>query len=135
MNLEATIRNILIDCGKTFYESALTWFVEYRYKMIDAVILTHGHADAMMGMDDLRQWTMKNSPGNEAIQQSVPIYLDQETYQVVARSFPYMVDSTKATGSGEVVSLKFNILETNEDGVMPFDVQGTTVVPFEGIVC
>ena len=42
-------RNIVIDCGKTFYESAMTWFVQYGYQRIDAVILTHGHADAMMG--------------------------------------------------------------------------------------
>ena len=46
---DGRIRNIVIDCGKTFYESALTWFVQYGYQRIDAVILTHGHADAMMG--------------------------------------------------------------------------------------
>ncbi|KAI8830705.1 beta-lactamase-like protein [Chytridium lagenaria] len=58
MHSDGRMRNILVDCGKTFMESALQWFVTYRLRNIDAVILTHGHADAMMGLDDLRQWTL-----------------------------------------------------------------------------
>ncbi|KAJ2864444.1 hypothetical protein GGH94_002896 [Coemansia aciculifera] len=50
-------RNIVIDCGKTFLESATEVFVKHDVKSIDAVLLTHGHADAMFGLDDLRQWT------------------------------------------------------------------------------
>ena len=94
-------RNFVLDCGKTFYESALAQFVKHKLQLIDAVILTHGHADAILGLDDLRQWTLvgKRSP---ALQNTVHIYLDVPTMEVVGRCFPYMVDTSKATGSGVV---------------------------------
>lgn len=43
-------RNILIDTGKTFYEGTMEWFSKYNFRRIDAVILTHGHADAILGI-------------------------------------------------------------------------------------
>ncbi|ORY32756.1 hypothetical protein BCR33DRAFT_856467 [Rhizoclosmatium globosum] len=68
-----TIKNILIDCGKTFYASAVQWFVHYNIQQIDAVILTHDHADAVMGLDDLRSWTLhRDGP----VQSTIPIYLN-----------------------------------------------------------
>lgn len=53
-----TSSTILIDCGKSFYESALRYFPVYGLRNIDALLLTHAHADAMLGLDDLRSWTM-----------------------------------------------------------------------------
>jgi glyoxylase-like metal-dependent hydrolase (beta-lactamase superfamily II) len=44
----------LIDCGKTFREVVLKVFPKYGLKEIGALLLTHGHADAILGMDDLR---------------------------------------------------------------------------------
>lgn len=105
-----SVKNVLLDCGKSFYDSAVTWFTEYDLKQIDAVIITHGHADAVLGMDDLRMWTA----GKERqLQQNVDIYLNQESYDVVNRAFPYLCESDKATGSGEIASLKFHLFETN----------------------
>ncbi|RUS14953.1 hypothetical protein BC937DRAFT_93103, partial [Endogone sp. FLAS-F59071] len=89
---EGRLRNILIDSGKTFYESALRLFPRYRIREIDALVLTHGHADAMYGLDDLRAWTQKDS-----IQEYISIYLDQETMRSIEITFPYLVDSSKAT--------------------------------------
>lgn len=107
---DGTIKNVLIDCGKSFYDSVLAWFTEYDLKNIDAVIITHGHADAVFGMDDLRMWT---AGGNRKLQSSVDIYLNQESYDVVQRAFPYLCESAKATGSGEIASLNFHLFETN----------------------
>ncbi|KAI5475376.1 hypothetical protein MNV49_001480 [Pseudohyphozyma bogoriensis] len=45
---------ILIDCGKTFREQALKIFPKKGLRKIDAVVLTHHHADAIDGLDDLR---------------------------------------------------------------------------------
>lgn len=36
---------IVIDVGKTFIQAALEWFPRYGLRKIDAVIITHGHAD------------------------------------------------------------------------------------------
>ena len=39
------LRTILIDAGKNFQAAALEWFPKYGLRRIDAVLLTHGHAD------------------------------------------------------------------------------------------
>jgi phosphoribosyl 1,2-cyclic phosphodiesterase len=41
------LRNILIDCGKTFYQQAITWCTAYQLRQLDAIFLTHNHADAV----------------------------------------------------------------------------------------
>ncbi|KAI9230450.1 MAG: beta-lactamase-like protein [Piptocephalis tieghemiana] len=119
---EGDIRNILIDCGKTFYASALDWFPKYGIREIHAVILTHGHADAMLGLDDLRPFShpMRGDP--------IPIYLSPHTLSVVRGAFPYIVDASLATGGGEVPSLQFHEITNPKK---PFNVLGLEVQPLE----
>ncbi|KAJ3295001.1 hypothetical protein HK104_003112 [Borealophlyctis nickersoniae] len=127
MHSDGRERTILIDCGKTFYEAALTWFTEYRLRKIDAVLLTHGHADALLGMDDLRQWTIGLNA--HRVQEYIDIYCSPETLQVVERTFPYMVDKRHATGGGDVASLRFHVF--GEGGFKPFMIEELEVIPFE----
>ncbi|KAF3783122.1 putative hydrolase [Nymphaea thermarum] len=68
-------RNILIDVGKFFYHSALRWFPQFGLRNIDAVIITHSHADAIGGLDDLRDWTNN-------VQASIPIYVAKRDFEV-----------------------------------------------------
>ncbi|KAJ2807151.1 hypothetical protein H4R20_001397 [Coemansia guatemalensis] len=112
-------RNILIDCGKSFYDSALNVFVKNDIRTIDAVLLTHGHADAFLGIDDLRQWTVLQK-------HSIPIYCDQSTLDTVSGAFPYLVDMQKASNGGGVASLDFRIIE---DFSKPFVCEGVTFQP------
>ncbi|XVE88712.1 hypothetical protein DITRI_Ditri19aG0090900 [Diplodiscus trichospermus] len=65
--------NILIDVGKFFYHSALRWFPEFG--AIDAVIITHSHAGAIGGLDDLRDWTNN-------VQPNIPIYVAKRDFDV-----------------------------------------------------
>jgi phosphoribosyl 1,2-cyclic phosphodiesterase len=118
---DGSIKNVIIDCGKTFYESSFTWFLEYGVIQIDAVLLTHGHADACMGLDDLRMWTAGSSG---QLQESVQIYLDQNTFEIVDRCFPYLTNVRNATGSGEVASLQFNLIEAGK----PIELFGEVLV-------
>jgi len=117
-----SIKNIVIDTGKTFYESSMEWFSKYNFRRIDAVILTHGHADAMLGLDDLRQWTI----GREnRVQDYIPIYLSQECMDVVSHAFPYLVNKQLASGGGDISQLRFNVIETDK----PFYVENIKITP------
>jgi phosphoribosyl 1,2-cyclic phosphodiesterase len=62
-------------------------------RQLDALILTHAHADAINGLDDLRAWTL-----NKVIQECIPIYLTNHTLEAVKTLFPYIVDAKQATG-------------------------------------
>ena len=41
-------RTIVIDAGKSFYAAACEWFPKHGLRRIDALLLTHAHADAAM---------------------------------------------------------------------------------------
>eukprot|EP01126_Amoeba_proteus_P042617 TRINITY_DN463_c0_g1_i3.p1 TRINITY_DN463_c0_g1~~TRINITY_DN463_c0_g1_i3.p1 ORF type:complete len:147 (-),score=5.04 TRINITY_DN463_c0_g1_i3:939-1379(-) len=57
----------------------------------------------LLRLDDLREFRSKIP---------IPVYLDKETYQDLSRVFPYLVDVSKATSSGFVSSLAWNIIDT-----------------------
>ncbi|POY72085.1 hypothetical protein BMF94_4892 [Rhodotorula taiwanensis] len=113
-------KTILIDCGKTFYSGAVEWWPKKNLRQIDALILTHAHADAILGLDDLRGWTLRG-----AIQRSIPIYLTQATFEEVSKAFPYLTNAGKVTGGGDVPALTWHIFDEDK----PFEVAGIEVVP------
>ncbi|KAF9650717.1 hypothetical protein BDM02DRAFT_3185196 [Thelephora ganbajun] len=117
------LRTILIDTGKNFQAAALEWFPKYGLRRIDAVLLTHGHADAINGLDDLRAWTL-----NSAIQPYIDLYVSQATLDEVKRAFPYLVSKEFASGGGDVPAFKWHII----DAGVPFEIEGTgiQVLPF-----
>ncbi|CAE6440270.1 hypothetical protein ACGC1H_004730 [Rhizoctonia solani] len=108
-------RVIVIDVGKTFLSAAYDLFPRYGLRRIDAVILTHPHADAMNGLDDLRGWTLGKS-----IQTHIDIYVSAFTFKEVQRSFPYLVAKEFATGGGDVPEFRWHIIKENE----PFRIEG-----------
>lgn len=109
--------NIVIDAGKFFYESALNWFPKYDVQTMDALVITHAHADAVGGFDDLRDWT------NNA-QESLPIYIRETDLDSVGSLFYYLVDRSKQSGGGGVAKLTFETI--NES---PFIVDGLELIP------
>jgi hypothetical protein len=98
------LKTAIIDAGKSFYEAALDHFPRHGMRTIDALILTHGHADACFGLDDLRQWTI--GPEGYRTQNAIDVYLNEETMGVVGGAYPYLVDKKMATGGGDVTSLR-----------------------------
>ncbi|GAA5947594.1 hypothetical protein JCM3765_000991 [Sporobolomyces pararoseus] len=115
-----TERTILIDCGKSFFSGALEWWPKKGLREIDAVLLTHAHADAILGLDDLRGWTLRGH-----IQPSIPIYCTQETFDGVSKAFPYLTNTGKATGGGDIPALTWHVI----DPETPFDLFGIEVIP------
>ena len=109
--------NIVIDAGKFFYEAAIQWFPKFKVECIDALVITHAHADAIGGLDDLRDWTNNT-------QESLPIYLRDPDYKQVQSLFYYLVDRTKKTGGGGVAKLNFKSINKS-----PFTIDGLPIIP------
>ncbi|XP_011000811.1 PREDICTED: putative hydrolase C777.06c [Populus euphratica] len=95
--------NILIDVGKFFYHSALRWFPAFGLRTIDAVIITHSHADAIGGLDDLRDWTNN-------VQPYIPIYVAERDFEVMKKTHYYLVDTSVVTPGAVVSDLQFNLI-------------------------
>jgi phosphoribosyl 1,2-cyclic phosphate phosphodiesterase len=70
--------NVLIDTGQDFHAQAIREHLTH----VDAVLYTHGHADHILGMDDLRPLTFRHSAG-------VPLYADDPTADTIERVFDY----------------------------------------------
>ncbi|KAJ7293163.1 beta-lactamase-like protein [Mycena rebaudengoi] len=113
---------ILIDCGKNFQAAALEWFPPFQLRRIDAVLITHAHADAVNGLDDLRAWTL-----NGRIQPHIDVYVSFDTYSSIKLMFPYLVSKEFASGGGDVPEFVWHIIEES-----PFEITdtGITVTPF-----
>ena len=56
------LRTILIDAGKNFQAAALEWFPKYGLRRIDAVLLTHGHADGKRIYSHSVSWCSRSHP-------------------------------------------------------------------------
>jgi phosphoribosyl 1,2-cyclic phosphate phosphodiesterase len=69
---------VLIDTGPDFHAQA----VREGVRRVDAVLYTHGHADHVMGFDDLRPLSFRGT-GN------LPVYADDETAKSIERIFDY----------------------------------------------
>ncbi|KAL1339099.1 hypothetical protein HN51_027209 [Arachis hypogaea] len=109
--------NILIDAGKFFYHSALQWFPAFGIRTLDAVIITHSHADAIGGLDDLRDWTNN-------VQPHIPIYVAKRDFEVMKSTHYYLVDTSVITTGAAVSDLQFNIISEE-----PFSVHGLKITP------
>ncbi|GAA0184776.1 hydrolase [Lithospermum erythrorhizon] len=117
---------ILIDIGKTFREQVLRWFTVHRIPQVDSIVLTHEHADATLGLDDVRV-VQPFSPTNDI--DPTPIYLSQHSMDSIAMKFPYMVQKKLKAGQEvrRVAQLDFKIIET--DCEKPFVASGLQITP------
>jgi len=76
--VETNGKNLLIDTSPDLRQQAL----RHNLRQVDAVLYTHDHADHTNGLDDLRSFN--NLSGN-----SMPIYGDAKTIDMLQRRFPY----------------------------------------------
>jgi phosphoribosyl 1,2-cyclic phosphate phosphodiesterase len=70
--------NVLIDTGQDFHAQA----IREDLRSLDAVLYTHGHADHVLGMDDLRPLTFGH-------REDLPLYADDPTADILERIFEY----------------------------------------------
>ncbi|XP_058197431.1 putative hydrolase C777.06c isoform X2 [Rhododendron vialii] len=103
---------VLIDVGKTFREQVLRWFTFHKIPRIDSIVLTHEHADAVLGLDDIRA-VQPHSPTNDIA--PTPIYLTQEAMDSIGMKFPYLVQKKLKEGQEvrRVSQLEWKIIEND----------------------
>jgi riboflavin kinase/FMN adenylyltransferase len=103
-------QNVLIDTTPDFRTQALRAGIE----QVEAVLLTHGHADHVMGFDDLR-------PLSVGRKQPMPVYANKQAIEIVHRAFSYAFDGRPKLSTVPSVALK------EIDG--PFELLGVKITP------
>jgi phosphoribosyl 1,2-cyclic phosphate phosphodiesterase len=89
---------IVIDSGPDFREQAVREGID----RLDAVLYTHGHADHILGLDDLRPLTYPRVTGGARL----PLYASPETAGVLQSVFRYVFDDNYKYGGIAKVELR-----------------------------
>jgi phosphoribosyl 1,2-cyclic phosphate phosphodiesterase len=106
-------RTIVIDTSPDFREQAIRQDI----RRIDAVLYTHGHADHILGLDDVRPLSFPRATGGGKI----PLYATEKTANVIRHVFKYIFDGDYKYGGLAQVELR--------DITGPIDLFGVTFVP------
>lgn len=105
--------NLVIDTGPEFRLQA----IKYGITNIDAVLVTHPHADHIHGLDDVRPFTKECA---------VPIYSDKKTLKEIKTTFRYIFAHTQEGGGKPHIMLK-QVDDYNAQN--PLVIGGAKIVP------
>jgi phosphoribosyl 1,2-cyclic phosphate phosphodiesterase len=86
--------NVLIDTTPDFRFQAM----RARLDRLDAVLYTHGHADHILGLDDIRPYNLKQRG-------VVPVYASAATMKILRRTFAYIFDTAPKDSSIPLIEL------------------------------
>lgn len=110
---------VLIDTTPDFREQAIREDID----RIDAVLYTHGHADHILGLDDLRPLSFPRVTGGGKL----PLYANEQTARVLRSVFKYVFDNDYKFGGIAQVELK-----TIDSPIVLFGKQFTPVTVIHG---
>jgi phosphoribosyl 1,2-cyclic phosphate phosphodiesterase len=104
-------QNVVIDTTPDFRQQALRTGLD----RLDAILLTHGHADHILGFDDIRPYNIRQRA-------ALPVYSNEETFRIIRRVFSYVFDDKPTLST--VPSVALNVIER------PFELLG---IPFVAV--
>eukprot|EP00667_Euglena_gracilis_P021750 EG_transcript_23940 len=97
----------MVDAGKTMRDAVLAQFPKFNLSSVDGVLLTHGHADAILGLDDLRDLQVISevrdggrSIGYAAQTGPIEIVANAATLRRAREAFPYLSDNVAFVRKG-----------------------------------
>ena len=102
---------LLVDTGPDLRMQALRFGVT----RVDAILYTHGHADHVVGLDEVRRF-------NAIQRNAIPCYGDETTLGEIRRMFSYVFDPATPKGGGIP-----DVTLSPVDG--PFQAAGAPVLP------
>jgi phosphoribosyl 1,2-cyclic phosphate phosphodiesterase len=85
--------SVVIDAGPEFRLQAL----RARVTHLDALLVTHGHSDHVVGLDDVRPFTRE---------QALPVYANAETLADIRERFGYIFRKTQEGGGKPKIELR-----------------------------
>src|SRR5467141_3051003 len=103
-------QNVVIDTTPDFRQQALRVSLD----RLDAILLTHGHADHILGFDDIRPFNLRQRT-------ALPVYANEETFRVIRRVFAYVFDERPTLST--VPSVKLHVANS------PFELLGIPFTP------
>ncbi len=106
---------LIIDCSPDLRQQLLNHPVE----RLDAVLLTHAHADHVHGIDDLRAYTYRQ-------RQAIPAFMDEATHRSMIRRFDYVFTSSHTESYLYPALLEDRVIVAGT----PFEAAGYAVTPF-----
>lgn len=98
---DGDVKHVLIDCGKTFRDAYFRVLARHNVREVDALLITHDHADAMAGLDDLRdlQRMCVDDSGNWFVEHYIPTYLSKKTLDSLQEQFGYIYRNSRIVGA------------------------------------
>ncbi len=144
LTLLHSFHSLTFPIGKTMRNALLSEFPKRGINEVSAIMLTHDHADAILGLDDVRDlqaYSIVDIPhpttgemvkGTKINAGKLPIYLHKETFDTVKRSFAYLTNPPEYLDEAQnilvrrIAFLDFVVIDVNSH----FNIHGLKVRSF-----